>query len=446
MRKSKKALSVMAVSAILTAQSVMSVAAAGGAIDAEMSTKSPVLRVDVPTKMAVSVNEFEMGDAGSQVTSAAFTMKNLSEIPVTVKVTSKATVGADIVMAADKETAKDSTDTAKPVMWLAAVAAVKDNSGTLEYATGTDKTVAGLAGTEANITAFGAKDATANTSTVNQQFYLQAATAATYKGITGAEVTAEKTAATATIGGADFYELTAVTPATDDAAGVNTLAATQDIYVAKGGAPVGGTPQALTKVAKGGTLGTSDWTASTSKAYKLADTPTAAASLDATKIYLYIDSATTAAGDAAAFRYIGALSGAKSGWSTTDLTAINIKYDITAISTSAYTEVAKADGSGLTYGYKAPAVAASRISVDATGLMTMAGVNNTNWKGGVVVLNGTEYAIGGASGTWVDATSDPAKFQFADAWVNNIKGKEITVKVTLQDDTVIEETLTVPES
>lgn len=50
--RSKKVLSAAVVSAILAAQTLMPVAAAGGTIDADMSTKSPILRVAVPTKMA----------------------------------------------------------------------------------------------------------------------------------------------------------------------------------------------------------------------------------------------------------------------------------------------------------------------------------------------------------------------------------------------------------
>ena len=71
-------------------------------------------------------------------------------------------------------------------MWLAAVAAVAENSTTnkLEYTTGSDTTVNGLEGTEGNITAFGTKDEN-NESEVIQNFYLQAATNATFKGITG---------------------------------------------------------------------------------------------------------------------------------------------------------------------------------------------------------------------------------------------------------------------
>ncbi len=439
--RSKKVLSAAVVSAILAAQTLMPVAAAGGEITADMSTKSPVLRVQVPTKMAVSVNEFEKGDTGSQITSDAFAMQNKSEIPVNVKVTSKATVGADTTLVSTKKAAEDSTDTAKPAMWLAAVAAVKDNAGTLEYTTATDKTVAGLVGTEDNITAFGTKAAD-NTSEIVQNFYLQAATAATYKGITGTDVDAEKAAATATIGGADFYELTELSPASDDAAGVTALAATQDVYIAKAGAAAAGTPAVLTKAEKGSTVNASDWTASASKAYKIADTPTKASNLDNSKSYLYIDGATAAAGDSAAFRYIGALSSAKSGWSsTTDLTGITLKYDIVGISGTAYTEVAKADGSGLTYGYKAES---SKITITAGGLMTIQGLTGANYKGGVLTLDGTDYEIGKSAGNWVETETAPATYQFSTNWKSQIKGKTVKVEITMTDGTKITETVAVP--
>lgn len=439
--RSKKVLSAAVVSAILAAQTLMPVAAAGGTIDADMSTKSPILRVAVPTKMAVSVNEFEMGDTGSQITSGEFTMKNMSEIPVNVKVTSQATVGADTTLVSSKQAAKDSTDTAKPAMWLAAVAAVAENSTTneLEYTTGSDTTVNGLEGTEGNITAFGTKDEN-NESEVIQNFYLQAATNATFKGITGAEVDTEKTAATATVGGADFYEMSALSNASDDAAGAAALATDKDIYIATA-APAAGAPATFTKVAKGTAAGSITWTAG-NVVYAIADAPTAAASLDNTKSYLYIDNATTAAGDAAAFRYIGALSEAKSGWSTTDLSGITLTYDIIGISGSAYDGIAGADGSGLTYGYKAQS---SAITVDASGLMTMNGVSGDNYQSGKVTFLDSDYALGSAAGSFKTFT-DPATFQFSDAWLNNIKGKEITVTIVLKDSTEIKETITVPES
>lgn len=427
MRKIKKQMATAAVALVFAATSLLPVDAAGGQITADMSTKIPVIRVAVPTKMAVSVNEFEMGDAGSQVTSGTFTMKNMSETPVNVKVTSTATVGADVTLASTKAAIATSTDSS---MWLAAVAAVNDNSGTLEYTTNTDKTVASLAGTEDNVTTFGTKDAS-NQSKAVQDFYLQAATAQVYKGITGAEVTAEKTSGTAKIGGADFYELEAVTLTSDDAAGVAKAAEENDIYM--GAAPVGGTPSTLTKVAKG--TATADITfMSGNKAYKLKDdTPTAAGSLDNTKLYIYIDSATTANGDAAAFRYIGKLSESKSGWSSTaDLTGITLKYDITAISTATYTKAAGADGSGLTYGYKkaGPSVAfTSAGSITISGLasgQTVTAVTITYTKDG---NSSTENLLGNSNMTWTNNNTSGTMKQ---GWLDYLDGcGNVTLNVSL---------------
>lgn len=443
--RSKKVLSAAVVSAILAAQTLMPVAAAGGTIESTVTTTSPVLRVNVPTKLAVSVNEFEKGDKGSQITSGEFTMKNLSEIPVKVSVSSEAVLGTDTVLVSTKAATKETpTDATKYEMWLAAVAAVKDNAGTLEYATGDKTTVEGLEGTEGNITVFETKD---SKSTASQDFYLAAAADSEYKAISKEDTIKEGAAATATIGGADFYALTKDTSltASSTTADVEALAATQDLYMS-GAEATAGTAVALTKIAKGtAAADITGFTAATSVIYTVATTPTAYDDLkNATLPHMYIDNATAKAGDAAAFRYIGALSTAKSGWSAAqNLSKVNIAYTIVGISDTAYTDVAGADGSGLTYGYKAES---SKISITAGGLMTLKGVNKTNWNGGVVVLNGTEYAIGGASGSFVDAESDPSTFQFASSWVNNIKGKEITVKINLKDGSSIEEIVAVPES
>lgn len=430
-RKFKKAISAAVVSAIIAAQTLMPVAAAGGEITAEVNTKSPVLRVQVPTTMVVSVNELEMGDSGSQVTSAEFEMKNLSETPVNVKVTSEATVGANVTFALSKAEAQASTDTAKPAMWLAAVAAVGGTTGSYEYTTGSDKTVNGLTGTEDIITSFLTKDAS-NKGTIIQDFYLDTATGATYKSITGAAVTAEKTPATATIGGADFYQLTALTNTADDQTGIDALAADQDIYLDKAG---DGT---LTKITKGTTgANAADWTSGTSLVYKMAPTPTPVASLNASNTYMYIDGAGTDGGSAA-FRYIGALSKAKTGWNNTDLTGIKIKYDITGISPTVYGQA-----SDYTNGYK---VVASRIAISATGEMTLDGVSVDTYQGGVVLLNGKANTIGTSAGKWTDTENDPVKYQFSDAWTAQLKGKTVLVQITLKDGTKILEAVTVPES
>lgn len=329
--KWKKASATVLAGALMASQMLMQVSAAGGTIDADMSTKTPVIRVVVPTKMEVAVNEFEMGDTGSQVFSNEFTMKNVSEIPVNVEVTSTATLGTGVTLVSTKAAAQDSTDAA---MWLAAVAAVNDASGTLEYlAEGTDKTVGALTGSEANATAFATES---GASTAVQDFYLAAATAAQYKAIIGTD--AED------IGeGADFYKLTATTMADQNA--VNAALETQDLYTVLT-APVAGTAQSITKLEKG----TTDNTFGSLVYYTMDTEPTAFATVkaDSAGIYLYIDTATAATGDAAAFRYAGALSSAKSGWSITDLSAIEIAYDITGVTNSSYDEIKDE----LVYGYQ----------------------------------------------------------------------------------------------
>lgn len=401
--KWKKLATATVASAIIAAQAVMQVAAAGGTIDADMSTKIPVLRVAVPTKMAVSVNEFQMADAGSQVYSDEFTMKNLSEIPVSVKVTSTATLGTGVTLVGTRAEAETSTDADNPAMWLTAVAAVAKTGNTLEYAAGDDKTVGALAGTEANATAFTTGD---SGSTAVQNFYLQKAEDATYKGIVGAE--AED------IGGADFYELTSLDNDDDNAAGAAALAEEKDIYIAST-APVAGTPQALTKIAKGTAAADITWSAG-NVAYSIAAAPSADATdvANAAKLYLYVDSATEAAGDEAAFRYAGALSSAKTSWSSAnDLKGIEIVYDITGIPSPTYDEIAGTDGSNLTYGYKAEA-----------GATAVAGTK-------IAKGDGTQISGGAAIATRFQSTAG-TQFQF-DVSSVDLTDLEVT-KIVIDDD------------
>ena len=425
--KWKKVTTATVASAIIAAQAVMQVSAAGGSINADMSTKVPVLRVKVPTAMAVSVNEFQMGDAGSQVTSGVFDMKNLSEIPVNVEVTSTATLGAGVTLVGTRAEAEASTNADSPAMWLAAVAAIKDNGSSLEYAEGDDVTVKALTGTEANATAFTTTD---SVSTAVQNFYLKEAKAAQYKAIIGAD--ALKIGA-----GADYYKLTAESTITDQ----NTLDAAlklQDIYVANA-APTASTDtddnsEALTKIAKGGT-GT--W-ASGKQYYTMASAATAygTVSADTSGIYMYIDSATGVDGDAAAFRYAGALSGAKTSWSTSDLSAITIAYDITGISTDAYGAIAGDDGSGLTYGYRAETSAAkSPITLNSAGLMTIKGFVLDDFNAASITVSGETkvYTINSQSGKW-DLTKDPVEYQFNETFVNLFKGKTVTIEITQKND------------
>ncbi len=411
-RKWKKAATAAMAGAIMAAQALMPVSAAGGSIDADMSTKTPVIRVVVPTQMAVAVNEFEMGDTGSQVTSEEFTMKNVSEIPVNVKVTSTATLGTGVTLVSTKAAAKESTDEESPAMWLAAAAAVADNSGTLEYLGGdaADKTAGALTGSEANVTAFATKD---GASTAVQDFYLGAATSATYKAIIGTDA--------ADIGeGADFYKMTSGTITDQDT--LDAALEAQDVYTAAA-APVAGTGQALTRIAKGATA----THAAGTQYYTMAAAPETYATVaaDGTGVYLYIDTATTAAGDAAAFRYAGALSSAKSGWSTTDLSAITINYDITGVTTSAYDEI-KDD---LVYGYNGEA---DVITLE-DGVLTVK-INVADFKDGTLKIGDTVGALNTSAGTW-GGEDGAVTFTFNSTWANAIKGQTCEVTVNLKDGT-----------
>ena len=433
--RSKKVLSAVVVSAILAAQTLMPVAAAGGTIESTVTTTSPVLRVNVPTKLAVSVNEFEKGDKGSQITSGEFTMKNLSEIPVKVSVSSEAVLGTNTVLVSTKAATKETpTDATKYEMWLAAVAAVKDNSGKLEYATGDKTTVEGLEGTEGNITVFETKD---SKSTASQDFYLAAAENSSYKALSKEDTKKEGVAATATIGGADFYALTLASATT--AADVAALAATQDLYMSAA-EPTDGTAVSLTKIVKGtveGDITTAGFTA-TSKIYTVATTPTAYDDLNTAALpHMYIDNATAKAGDAAAFRYIGALSTAKSGWSAAqNLSKVNIAYTIVGISDTAYTDVAGDDGKGLTYGYKAES---SQISL-SDGVLTIKGISLNDIENITFTVDDAEVVLSAKNGSWNAADAADAVFTFNSSWKEGLKGT--TCVITVND--TITATIEVP--
>lgn len=432
--KWKKLTTATMASALIAAQAVMQVSAAGGTISADMSTKVPVIRVTVPTTMAVSVNEFQMGDEGSQITSSEFRMKNLSEIPVNVKVTSTATLDEDVTLVGTRAEAVESTDASKPAMWLAAVAAVNDDDGTLEYASGEDKTVKALAGTEANATAFATAE---GKSTAVQNFYLKQASDAVYEAIVGSDASK--------IGnGADYYKLTPDAGITDQNT-LNAALADNDIYHV-GAAPVAGTGQVITKTDKGGTA-----SHGSGVYYTIDDTPTAYATVEAdtTGIYLYIKAATEAVGDAAAFRYAGALSSAKSGWSSnSDLTGIAIKYDIKGISGDAYATLAGDDGSGLTYGYKGEAATeTSPLTLNAAGLMTIEGFVLDDFDSASISVSGSDrtYVINSSSGKW-DLDKDPVEYQFNETFVNLFKGKTVSITIKQKNDKpALEGTFTIEE-
>lgn len=317
--KNKRFLSTVVASALVaTTMAVPVMAADGGSMDVNVTTKAAVIRVQVPTTMAIAVNQFEMGDSGSQIYSSDFSMENKSEIPVKVNVESTAELKSTTKLLGTKAAAGSST--AAGEAWIAVAA----KTGASSYADGTATTVADLTESNKNVTTFvQGTDADAAKGKAAQMFYLDKSDNMAYKLLNAGEDASK-------IDYAQFYELTAKTVANADA--YATLIADNDIYVATAAAADG---QALTKVAKGDSNHTFD----SGEIYYTADeNATAKTAIDAAKLYVYGDGAAATKG-AAAFRYIGKLSGEQETWTKDDISKVTIKYDITGVTATKFDDV-----------------------------------------------------------------------------------------------------------
>lgn len=345
MRK-KKLLATAVAGTLVAAQMAMPVMAAdGGEVEVDVTTKTAVIRVEVPTSMVVSVDQFMMGDGQSQVYSEEFTMANKSAVAVKVTVTSTADLASTTKLVATKAGAKDSTKEGEA--WLGMAAQTKaggdkyddpntDTSDADNSITDTPETIGTLTEANANVATFvQGTDADAAKGKASQVFYLAKGDGnTTYTMLHTSDDPTEKSYA-------QFYELKAET-ITDDASAqgtLNALVAAKDVYVATGAAS---SNQSLTLVAKGTT--TEHPYDNGEIYYTAAETPTASSAILAenTRVKLYVyggkaNAATT--GGNAAFRYIGALSGAQESWTKTDISKITIKYDIVGVDAEKYGEV-----------------------------------------------------------------------------------------------------------
>ena len=103
MRRNKKLLSTVVASALVaTTMAAPAMAADGDTIDVGVTTKTAVLKVSVPTSMAIAVDQFEMADVGTQIHSGEFEMENNSGIDVKVDIESTADLKATTKLAATK--------------------------------------------------------------------------------------------------------------------------------------------------------------------------------------------------------------------------------------------------------------------------------------------------------------------------------------------------------
>lgn len=372
----KRVLSTVAAGAFAATQLVMPVAAATGTVTVPVETQTTVLRVEVPTTLKVAVNEFESGDAGSQIYSAPFTMLNKSAVPVKVAVTSTVTLKASgVQLVASADAIENDGD-----VWLAVAAQTAAGS----Y--GAD--LAALTNESSNVTAF---DTTGKNAA--QTFYLAQGTG----NVVNKLLVADAKDQVAAFG--DVFEVSEVGTGSGDPLG-SADATTVVLDAVTGAAAVysvatgdkGKDDIVLTAVAEG------DKYDSSKTYYMVADSAAAATTLIPSKMYVYSEQAT--AGGAAAFRYIGKLSEEKTGsWSKNDITTIGITYDIQGVGSTVY------DGKKVdcVYGlYTAPAAP----SVTSASVKAVAGKDaeftvdlgaGTKGASGIdsVVWDGNDFLAGG---------------------------------------------------
>lgn len=334
--KIKKVLSMLTAGALAATMVMPVMAADGGSFDVNVTTKTGILRVEVPTTLAIAVDQFETSDTGTQIYSGEFPIANRSEVNVKVAVTSTATLKDGVQLAAKRSDV--STATAEGgTAWLAVAA--KKSATNYEAASGADN-FANLNETSANVTTFTKGD---TTTAAAQTFYLKKGTAnsETYKLL---KPTAD--GKDNDVNYAQFYKLTALSTQPVDANALQTEVNKGDVYSIVTSAIVDAVT--VEKIAKGTTLGAPGhvW-AGTNTYYTAADAATAKADLKAADSYVYGEMTKESAGADAEFRYIGALSGNKEAWSSEDISKVNIAYTIQGLSQSDY-DAAVTDG--ITYG------------------------------------------------------------------------------------------------
>jgi hypothetical protein len=411
--KGKKLMSMLTAGTLAATMAMPVMAADGGSFEVDVTTKTGVLRVEVPTSMAIAVDQFETTNAGTQIYSSEFTIANKSEINVKVGVTSTATVKDGVTLAA-KRTDVDTAATAGGTAWLAVAA--KKSATNYEAASGVDD-FANLNEEAANVTTFG-KNGVATTAA--QTFYLKKGTGnAAYKSLKPA-VDGDKDV----ISYAQFYKLTEFATQPVDANGLQALVDEGDVYSIVT-ANVGNNGATVEKIAKGTTLGAPNHVfANTNTYYSIADAPTAKADLKAADIYAYGELTKDTTGADAAFRYIGALSANKEAWGAEDISKVNIAYTIQGLSQSDYDA---ADAEGITYGlYKEKKKA---VYTELSGAYWISADGSNGFTAAP-----TSFTIGGTASTaytfeksgWIKLSAKPAANSVIEFVVNGTTYKVTT--------------------
>lgn len=345
--KRKKVLSTVATGALVMAMSMPVMAAPnanGGEFDVNLTTKNAVVRVVVPTSMAIAIDQFEITHTGNQIESSEFNMTNKSEINVKVTVTSTAVLddAGKVTLVPTAQEAIDSKST-DGVAWLAVAAKTNDGSTNSnkfydDLTTGATATPPAAAKVEefweltdanANVTSFSAAKK------AEQTFYLKKASGTyTYTLAVPDDTNHEF------VEFAKYYELEEILAANlGDLDALKAQVKANDVYVVANG-DVSKDGAAVTKLGKGtqDTLTAADLDTSAKK-YYTAVAAAAAVPLGAGKTYVYGTLATPDAAGAAGFTYIGKLSGNEKIWTNSDIKTIKVAYTITGVTGTRYDEV-----------------------------------------------------------------------------------------------------------
>lgn len=425
--KKKKVLSTAVAGALVAAQMAMPVMAAdGGSLDVEVTTKTGVLRVEVPTNMAIAVDQFEIGQTGAQIASGTFEMVNKSEVNVKVAVTSTVELGDGITLAFAKDAVKGNE------AWLGVAAQTAassyddlttDDSTDPDNTSGTNTLVEDywdLSEKNANVTTFASKKA-------EQTFYLEKGTGtAEYK-----MAQSDANSAMTVQSYAQLYELTSIATQPTDARGLQAEVNKADVYYLDTASIAEGAP--LTKIAKGTSSVT--FPTGTNTFYTAAEAATPIDSVGASKSYVY--AAMDTAGGKAAFTYVGKLSNEKETWTSEDIKRVSIAYTITGVTASNYDDVKDDCTYGL-YGVSGP-----QFSVDEKGLITITGLTAAkNYK--TVVVNGQSIEGGDATwdtANWTEADGGDVTIQLGSEWMNWLDGQSVTSVITYTDGTTAQSTV-----
>lgn len=370
--KGKKLVSVLTASALAAMTAMPAMAADGGTIDVDVTTKTGILRVQVPTTLAIAVDQFETTNAGSQIYSEEFTIANMSEVNVKVNVTSTATVGNSVTLASKRADVANATGV-NGTAWLAVAASLdgthyeaSDNLGDLNEAS-------------ANVTTF-AKNGT--TTTAAQTFYLKKGTGTESYKLLKPSADAKNNDTTY----AQYYKLTEISTQPTSDATLQTAVNNSDVYVVAT-SDVG----TVTKIAKGTTVSGPNAWAGTNTYYTAADAATVVKDLKAADIYVYGELTKDSSDADAAFRYIGALSSNKEVWDATDVPNVNIAYTIQGLPQSVYDD---AHTEGITYGLYKEKVPAVYSVVSGAYWLTPDGKSGFAAAPTSLSIDGTEKTVG----------------------------------------------------